>query len=123
MNATEIMRAALAEILDLPPERDDEAHVIAQRALDAAATAEGPRDYAAGLPGEIEAQIKQATFAFFQSLCDTARASPEALQQMFSNASRQQLQSEAKKRDGIILAKAPGIMDLRNYSWPGKTTQ
>jgi hypothetical protein len=123
MNAADIMSQALAEIAALPSAQQDEAGVIARQALQDAAAADAPRDYAAGLPPQIEAQIKQATFAFFQSLCDTARASPEALQQMFSRAARQQAQSKAKKRDGLILAKAPAIMDLRRFSYPGKTTQ
>lgn len=122
MNAADIMRAALAEIAALPSAQQDEGGTIARQALEAAAAAEPRRDYAAGLAPEDEAAIKQATFAFFQSLVDTARESPETFRQMIGNAKRQQAQADSKRRDGIILAKAPAILDLRAFNWPGKTT-
>jgi hypothetical protein len=90
------------------------------RALQGAPAGGPPRDYAAGVPPQIEAQIKQATWAFFQSLVDTARASPETFQTMVGNAKRDDARSTAKKRDKLILAQTPAILDVRRFDWPGK---
>jgi hypothetical protein len=80
-------------------------------------------DYGAeDLSPELLADIKQATWSFWQSLVTMARENPENFRAVVARAKRQQARDDAGKRDAIFLARAPAILDLRRFSWPGKTT-